>query len=381
MSILRWSQVFLLLLASACGGGGNQDSPPAGSSEILIFGTGANGIFDPSLAKNSGSTLWMTYSDVSLAPVSNKLLQIRTGLASSADNGASWTNHGVLTDIVPLPPVPDPMGGANWTAIFEQEVSRLEYDAADTDTGRRWKLLWHQYIYAYNPNSDSSLPLYQNGWIALKTAAMPGGLAAASSRKLFTGTWYNAAGNGPSEFPLATTVPTLNDCAVFTEPSLLAVSDGVYVALRCEPDPAIANSMGKIVLLKCTHTAQTAFASCSHLGNLLVDSEAADHGAYTGFSAPDLVHAGNKDYLLVTPTNNGYRGCLVFEIADLASASLVRDLGKAVIVKSLTDNHGGAHYGACGYHPAATASGILDSSADINWNPQFRIFSSKTHLP
>jgi len=375
---MRWPQILLLLLVSACGDGGN-DIPSIGGNEIFISGTGANGIFDPSLAKDSGSTLWMTYSDVSLAPVSNKLLQVRTGLAFSTDNGANWTNNGVLTDIVTLS-VPDPMGGASWTAIFEQEVSRLEYDSADTDVSRRWKLLWHQYIYAYDPNTDTSLPLYQNGWVALKAAATPGGLAAASERKLFTGTWYNAVDNGPSEYPLDSMVPALNDCAAFTEPGLLAVTDGVYVALRCEPDPAIGGSMGKIVLLKCTHTAGAAFASCAYLGSLLLDSEAPDHGAYSGFSAPDLVHVGTKDYLIVTPTNP-YLGCLVIEFADIASATLVRNLGKAVIAKSLTSSHGGTHYGACGYHPAATASGIIESSANSLWNPQFRMFSSKVHLP
>jgi hypothetical protein len=52
-----------------------------------------------------------------------------------------------------------------------------------------------------------------------------------------------------------------------------------------------------------------------------------------------------------------------------------------VVVKSLTDSYGGDHYGACGYHPVATASSIIDSSHHTNWNPQFRLFASKVNLP
>lgn len=365
----------------SCGGGGGAGIVTP-SNEIRIPGVGPNGIFDAAIATDGGGTLWMSYSEVRFSPFSNKLLNVRTRLAASGDAGANWTDAGILTDFTEFT-VPDPGGGSAWNIVWQQEVSRIEYDAADTDAGRRWKLLWHRYTDSYNPNTDTRAPLYQNGWIALKTAATPGGLATAGERRLFTGTWYNATDNGPSEYPLDSLVPALSDCATFTEPGILAVSSGMYVALYCAPDPNIANSMGKIVLLQCTHTAGAAFASCNYLGNLLVNNEAAAHGAYNGFSAPDLVHAGTRDYLIVTPTsNNGYRGCLVFEIADLATASLVRDAqNKAVAVKSLANSHGGGHFGACGYHPAATASGIIDSSHHTSWNPQFRIFASKNNLP
>jgi len=377
MSSLQRFVLLLLFLLASCGEGGG---PVAGSNEITIPGVGPNGIFDPAITTDGSGTLWMSYSEVRFSPASNKLLNVRTRLASSSDAGASWSDTGIINDFIDGT-VPDPGGGMSWSYVWQQEVSRIEYDAADSDAGRRWKLLWHRYTDAYNPNSDSRVPIYENGWVAMKSAASPGGLATAAERKLFTGTWYNVVNNGPSEFPLAATVPTLNDCGTFTEPGVLAASDGVYVALDCIQDPGVANSMGKIILLKCTHTVSAAFASCTYLGNLLLDSEAADHGAYTGFSAPELVHAGSKDYLVVTPTNNGYRGCLIFEIADLTDATLVRSAGKAVIVKSLTNNYGGDHYGACGYHPAATASGIIDSSHHTNWNPQFRLFASKVNLP
>jgi len=364
-----------LLLLTACGGGG----PSAGSAEITIPGVGSNGIFDPSIATDGGGTLWMSYSEVRFSSASNKLLNVRTRIASSSNAGGSWTDAGVINDNFGGT-VPDPGGGSDWTFVWQQETSRIESDAADTDTSRRWKVLWHRYTDAYNPNTDTRIPIFENGWVALKTAATPAGLATAIERKLFTGTWYNVANNGASEYPLATTVPALSDCGAFAEPGMLAASGGVYVALDCIADPGIPNSVGKIVLLFCTH----AFDSCSYLGNLLVDTEAADHGAFVGFSAPELVHAGSKDYLIITPmiaSVPSYRGCLVFEFADLASASLVRNAGKAVVVKSLVESYGGDHYGACGYHPSATASGILDSSHHTNWTPQFRIFASQVNLP
>jgi hypothetical protein len=366
-------------LVASCAGGSDGAAPA--STEILIAGVGPNGIFDPSISADAGGTLWMAYSEVRFSPVTNKLLNVRSRIASSSDSGTSWADAGIVNDFIEFT-VPDPGGGSDWNAVWQQEVARIEYDAGDADATRRWKLLWHRYVYAYDPNTDASAPIYEHGWIGLKVAASPAGLAAASERKLFTGSWYNSAVNGASEFPLASTYAALNDCAVFTEPGVLAVNDGVYVALYCAPDTNVPSATGKIALLKCTHTAQAAFAACSYLGNLLVNSEAAAHGAYTGFSAPDLVRSGGKDYLIVTPTNNGYRGCLVYEIANLATASLVRDAqNKAVVVKSLTDSHGGTHYGACGYHAGATASGILDSSYKQGWSPQFRVFASKTGLP
>ncbi len=373
--------LILPVLVTACGGGGNGGANPAGT-EILITGVGPNGIFDPSITADAGGTLWMAHSEVRFSPVTNKLLNVRTRIASSDDGGANWADAGIVNNFIEFT-APDPSGGSDWNAVWQQEVSRIEYDAGDADTSRRWKLLWHRYVYAYDPDTELTVPIHEHGWIGLKVAANPAGLAAASERKLFTGTWYNSAINGASEFPLASTYTALSDCALFTEPGVLAVNDGVYVALFCAPDSNLPNATGKIALLKCTHTAPKAFAACSYLGNLLVDDEAATHGAYTGFSAPDLVQAGGKYYLIVTPTNNdGYRGCLVYEIENLATASLVRDAqNRAVVVKSLIGSHGGDHYGACGYHAGATASGILDSSYKQSWSPQFRVFASKNTLP
>lgn len=368
-----------LTLTAACGGGGG-GGPPPGNSEIQIAGVGPNGIFDPSLTQETGGALWMSFSEVRYSPTTNKQLYVRTRIASSTNNGAGWTDAGVANDSVTFT-VPDPGGGAAWNAVFQQEVSRLEYDPGDADANRRWKLLWHRYVNAYNPNNGVSLPLYQHGWVGLKVAATPGALASAGERKLFTGTVYDSAINGASEYPLASTVAALSDCVVFTEPGLLAVNDGVYVVLRCATDPANAAAVGKIALLKCTHTALQAFASCGYLGILLTDREAPGYGNYDGFSAPDLVQVGAKRYLIVTPTiKDSYKGCLVFEVSDLAGAALVRNLGVAVVARSINTASSAEHHGACGYHPGATASGVIYGEYNFGGSPQFRLFNSNINL-
>lgn len=365
----------LLAILSACGGSGSS----GGATEIRFANVGNNGIFDPSITRDGTGKLWMSYSEVNFGTGTTAYWTVRTRIASSVNAGANWTDTGIVTDSMPVVGLSSP-----WEAWWQQETSRVAWDGADTDANRRLKILWHRYTYVHNTDTGAHGPAYDNGWIALKTAAAPGDLAAAPERKLFTGSFYNTANDaidGPPEFPLAASYPGLADCAVFAEPGMLPVSDGVYVALRCATLPG-SGKVGKLVLLKCTHTAAKAFAACSYPGDFLVDSEAAGYGAYNGFSAPDLVKVGAHTYLIVTPTNNdNYRGCLVFEVADVATAALVRDGGgKATVVKAVATASGADHVGACGYDAGAPKAGVVDSEYRAGSLPNFRVFASHIDL-
>jgi len=369
-----------MLCACGGGGGGGGGGPKISGSntEISFPNISTNGIFDPSIALDGSGKLWMSYSEVNFVPGTTRYWTVRTRIASSNDAGGSWADEGLITDWLTAAAPP------GYEAWWEQETPQLTNDAADSDPTRRWKMLWHRYTYIHNTLTDAHGPAHENGWISLKIAGTPNGLASATERKLFTGYFYNTANDvyiGMPEFPLASLHAGLADCAAFAEPGMLPVGDGVYVVLRCAPLPATTD-IGKIVLLKCTHTVAKAFAACAYIGNFLADTEAPDHGPYNGFSAPDLVKVGAKNYLIVTPTNNdGYRGCMVFEVANLASASLVRDgMSKAVLVKSINLNSTSDHFGACGYHAGATASGVIHGEVRFSTIPNFRLFASRTNL-
>jgi hypothetical protein len=157
---------------------------------------------------------------------------------------------------------------------------------------------------------------------------------------------------------------------------MLAKPDGIYISLQCAGSPA------KIIGLKCDR----AFLSCTYLGDFLTESEAAQFDqnsqALNGFAATEMVTVGSKDYLIVTPyepPEDRYRGCLVFQIGDLATASLVRSNGAPVVVKRIS-GASGSFNGACGYDSSTTGSGIIFSEYNSS-TPHFRLFASHITLP
>lgn len=368
----------MLLLAAwlgSCGGGGSSSTPPpAAATEILVAGTpGSKGIFDPAPMADAAGNLWMSHSSVQPSSNLPAMNRVRTRIASSPDHGNTWTDIGVDPNGLPTADfqVPDGSGGAMW-ATWRFEVSRLLYDPDDIPA-RRWKMLWHRVL------AIGAGPIFQNSWVGLTTAPAPDG-PWSTERKLFTGTAYNAADMdafiGPPEFPLAALhAAQLGGCAVFTEPGLLARSDGIYVSLQCA-------TVGKIILLRCDR----AFSACDYRGDLLAAGEAAQFSqpgqALNGFAASELVDVGGTPHLIVTgyePPPDTYRGCLVFRIVDLGTAAVERSGGNPVLVKRVSGK-AGSFNGACGYHPAASGSGIIYSEYE-SATQQFHLFASRVNLP
>ena len=250
------------------------------------------------------------------------------------------------------------------------EVSRLVYDPF-APAGTEWKLLWHRYLSMWMGNN---LRLFEHGWMGLRTAAAPAGPWSAE-RKLFTGIGYdtvNDATIGAPEFRPDALFPgaaALGSCALFTEPALLVQVDGIYVAMLCGSLPG-----SKVVLLRCAHD----FSTVEYLGDFLTDVDAAliDPG-YDGFSAAELVETDKGIYLMVTPTvpGDGYRGCLVFVVTDLGTATLARSGNTPTVVESVFGTPGSFN-GACGYTDAASGSGIIYSEFFPGEVPEFRLFGS-----
>ncbi|MES9972420.1 MAG: hypothetical protein ABW092_20495 [Candidatus Thiodiazotropha sp.] len=372
--------LLILLFVYGCGGGGgNDDNPSQTATELQVIATpGDDGIFDPAPTWDGDTTLWMSHSSVNLSSDDPLLFQVHTRIATSQDGGASWVDTGTDPNNASL--LPDfqiTVGVDTFWATWRFEVSRLFYDPYDSDANRRWKILWHRVVAIGNPTPAA---LFQNSWIGYSSAASPDG-AWHDERKLFTGSLYNSADMDPiigsPEFPLDTTYNSeLGNCTLFTEPGVLARSEGIYISLHCTGE-------NKIVLLRCNR----AFSNCEYVGDLLTAADAVPFSLSDQpidfFSASELVDTATATYLIVTgvvETDDRYNGCLVFKVSDLASATLERSGGEPVLV-TLVNGNSGSFNGACGYDPHDTADGIIYSEFTPTSSPRFHLFSSHVTLP
>ena len=364
----------LILLALSCNNSEIEqpiNTPiPGYPLRIEILGVSENGIFDPALVEDEAGQIWMSYSEVNLSPIAPKLLHVQTRIAVSTDRGATWEDRGLINPAQPVT-LPPPYQGL--PAVWVQEVSRLIFNPYALDS-ERWQMFWLRYLRVYDSDQDSSIPLFEHGWIAWKGAPAPEG-PWSRGRKLFSGSLYNEDNNGDAlgapEYPLERLFPAaLGDCLVFTEPGALVAEDGVYISLKC---PTGAEG-GKIVLLHCSHDLLT----CDYRGNLLEDEEASSfNNRFNGFSATEMFRNSEDIFLMVTPTETEaklYRGCYVFRIIDLENAELERidSRPNVVLIVEGTDR---SFNGACTYSQGS-AVGIIYSQAFPGAPPEFRLFAS-----
>ncbi len=314
----------------------------------------------------------MSYSVVNASP-SDPLLRINTRIAASSNAGSNWTDVGVALNAPSNIDVPDNQN-ATTTAVWQYEVSRLLYDPNPTSASSAWKVLWHRYP-AKTADTDR---LFKHGWIGVAMASAPAG-PWSTERKFLVRSLYDPATAAILGAPENTSASlAISDCPIFTEPGALVTVNSIYISLKCA-----GGTVGKVVLLRCNHD----LASCSYRGDLLLNTQAPlFNSIYNGFSATELVTVGNTHYLIVTPTelvgaDELYRGCLVFQIADLDAATLVPVGGNPVPVKSVAGTPGSFN-GACGYTPAASASGIIYGQIQIQGGAlQFGLYASGVTLP
>ena len=347
---------------------------PSASQQIIFLGIGEGGIFDPSFTADGQGRVWMSYSAVDPTPLSNAISFIRTRLAYSDDEGATWTDLGITlngSEILTLPPPNEEL-----QAVWQHEVSQLIYDPYAEDEAR-WKVFWHEYLAAYDPAVDAKKRLFEHGWIAMQTAADPGG-PWSDARRLFIGRGYNdvndASSPGRPEFHLDQLFPAkdqLGRCAAFTEPGVIAREEGLYISLDC----GTGGDDSKLILLRCDH----ALSSCMYLGDWLQDFEAAHFGtSYLGFSASELVEEQGRFFLFVTPTEDSshlYRGCMLFEVEDLENAALMRTDGIPDLLYFLTATKGSFN-GACGYAQGAPFAGLVYGEKFLTSKSDFQLFAS-----
>lgn len=320
----------------------------------------------------------MSYSVVKPSPeVGTVLNHISTHLAYSDDRGHNWIDAGRIVNLATAVALPPPHN--HLAAVWEHEVPAIVYDPHDVPS-RRWKLLWHRYLRVYDQSRPVSVPLFEHGWVGLKTAPAPRGQWS-RERKLFAGAIYNRVNDvtiGPPELELDKLFPgqrDLGNCLAFTEPGMLADAEGIYVSMKC----AAGKAGGKVILLKCAHD----FASCDYRGTFLSDSDARHYGdRYSGFSATELVRKNGRVFLLVTPTEDPgelYRGCLAFEIRSLETATLYQRSGSPKVILRVVGDAGSIN-GACGYTPGSDRSGVIYGQYFHGLRPAFRLFRSGRNL-
>lgn len=376
---------FIILGCQSTAAAGGIPSTAVPRDRISFPGIGAHGIFDPSITLDpEDGRLWMSYSAVDGSaswPEQNRdVVSIR--LAYSSDEGRTWTDGGMVVSnfldvTLPLKP---PNDAGTWVS----EVSTLVYDPGAIP-GERWKLLWHHYLIVNNSRR------FEHGWVALKTAPNPEALAAAPEVKLFAGYLYDpgndTAGGGsrapvgdPPRIQLDTALdPALNTC-VFTEPGMYATEDALYASLLCKH---LADSDSRIVLLKCASPCDAERSGAwTYLGTALRESDAAESGFDEGFSAPSMFASAGNIFLVATPVktsgapwSNYYSGCRVFRFSDFETARLERD-GTRLRLIGEVNGSAGSFNGACAFHPAAGASGLLFSELVPSAVDKFRIFMS-----
>jgi hypothetical protein len=247
-------------------------------------------------------------------------------------------------------------------------------------------MLYHQILWVNNYPYFASY-----SWIALKTASSAAGLATAPPTKLFGG-YLNKSDTTSltnTNAPIVSApVIALNNmhadlaACVFAEPSLLATSDTLYLALDCQYLGTPVQPY--IVMFRCASPCAMT-SGWSYLGRVTTPADAAAiSSSYKSLSAPALTTQGGRYYLITTPvatSGDRYDGCRVYEFDNLSAGTLRRDaqgrlLAPVVQVSGTRDTH----HGACA-HQATLRNGILHSQLETTTPIDFRIYQSRVEIP
>ncbi len=408
---MRTLLVYLLTMLSltACGGSSSSSTTPTAEKLTISGAPGDLGMFDPSVTYDpTTGYMWMSYSSVNTSPNYNSTAYwgVSIRLAYSDDNGVSWHDAGEIaaaverTDFGPMASTTPPIA-VNSSGIWQNETSSLVYDPA-APVGEEWKLIWFQYLHA-----DQSSLYGDYSWIALKKAATPQGLIAATTVKLFGGAGLQGDNNNtatPLFSPIGTTPAfqlntditqtvggpdpaELNWC-VFLEPGLLATNSKLYMSIYCADASSIPTT-GKVteyvVHFSCTSPCNiTNAASWEYLGRLLTPADAQAETGDHHFQAPALIEKNGKTYLTVTPVDttvgDRYNGCRVYEFVDVNTNQLVRNGGQLVEQAGVygdTDTH----HGACDTFDGLDGGILLSQLKTPGAADMFSIYKSQLSLP
>lgn len=343
---------------------------------------------DPSLERDKGGSVWLIYSWLQTlkGPKGEVGLGVSTRLARAENSAANFADQGLALNAVTMRinPLAPTQGG--WE---KHEVPALVRGEAAT----QWQALWLTYFDPY----PGPVPIdYKGLRLQRASADKPAGLAAqtkASADHIRGYTteevWVPGALN-LSGLETPTGERPLSDCMAFSEPSLHAEPNGIYLALVCvviDPAKGARTGADRIILLQQTKTGY------EYLGVLLAQRDAkALNPAWTRHDQPEIVRTRNgKLALIATPMNDAAaggvigQGCNVYEVEDLKKAALRRDAaGKPVIVNAITSTvKSSLGPGACtydaGYDPGVMM--VIPKFVPVSGGLElrFRLYATQVH--
>ena len=333
---------------------------PAQLSELTVANDSpALGIFDPSIVYPTDAAAGvMAYSAVPSQQT------IRTHIAGSMDHGATWT---FAVEANTPEAATEPCGTATCSGNLISEVSSLIYDNDEPDTNKKWKLFAHRYL--VGPNVELH---YDIGTITLQTAAQPQGPWTAPQKLIG---W-----NGQSSYSstgvvanASTMTGTTNDCIALTEPGAIWLPGTIDLSVGCV---YLDNNAAKIrieLLRSTTHG-----ATWTSVSTLLTAADAACGTSTPGLNGGDLFALNGTEYIVATPSDpNGYRGCLVFSVDDIAAGKVKRDAeGRAIVDRAFSANQ---FNGACTF--ADGAGGYTLDIGFLQTAKPFHIYRSGIATP
>jgi hypothetical protein len=311
------------------------------------------GYGDPSLEQDPATgTVWLSYSwlDVLVTnPGPSQLIDfgVETHLARSDDNGASFTFVEAVNQMTAVthPATSDP----GWES---HEVSTLVQEGANN-----WQLMWLTYF-----DPPGAAPFYDIRY-ERALGASPDALGSPAE-------WARGNATSPawgSQHNLSA-IPQLADCVAFTEPALFHHDGSTYLATNCVvfSGGVRQDAQERLVLLKQEATGYT------WVGNLLDGSDAADAGG-TRIEQADIAFSRTGELLLIaTPiqsANPNHLGCVVYEITDITTPSVLRDgAGKAIPLATITGDDDTIGPGLCTYDPASE-TGVMMVLHILNPDP------------
>ena len=302
------------------------------------------GYGDPSLELDPATgDVWMAYSwlDVLVndpGPPPSINFGVRTHLARSTDGGATFT---FVRAINTTEPISHPDTAQDGWSIHE--VSTI------VNRGGDWEALWFEYFDPLGTGPERSDFLFRRS-----LSVTPGGLGDSSVA------WATGSGTSPSFGAThnLSLIPELSDCSAFTEPALITEGGITYLATNCVIFAAGVRQVQdeRLVLLR------EEANGYSYVGELLDYADAQDFGAER-IEQADLAIAPNGAVLLIaTPIQSvapEHFGCVVFEMADLATAQVRRETnGDAATLLTITGEDAVIGPGLCTYD-AASATGVI----------------------
>lgn len=375
--ILKATTLFAFFLGfSACGGSGGAVSPPvppppppgpitfhcgkdASCPEVLIIGDPHSevnnmpdpfrGYGDPSLEYDATTgTLWLAYSWLNTqvsdtGPPVVFDLGVRTRLARSDDNGASFTFVRPVNDMQ-MEAHPD-TGVMGWST---HEVSTLVKEPTGT-----WQILWLKY---FNPFGTVTGADERQEFLYWRTTGAAPDLLGDNSV-----VWGKFAATSPSwGAPIDfSAIPELADCVLQTEPGMFALNGDTYLATSC----LVVDGIGRRTDLERIELLRQTANGYAYVGTILDGQDAADLGVDTIEQADISVARDGSIILVVTPiiltTDPQHQGCVVFTFDDFEAASIARDSNGAAVPRAIITADGNSlGPGLCTYD-ANSETGVL----------------------